>query len=87
MRARRRRVPLLGRLAADPPDGMGAANQAGLDFYRRLVDGLLERNIEPTLTLYHWDLPQALEDQGGWCRPRHRRALRGLRRHRRQSPR
>ena len=49
-----------------PPDGKGPANQAGLDFYRRLIDGLLERDIEPTLTLYHWDLPQALEDQGGW---------------------
>ena len=48
------------------PDGKGPANQAGLDFYRRLVDGLLERDIEPTLTLYHWDLPQALEDEGGW---------------------
>ena len=48
------------------PDGKGPANQAGLDFYRRLIDGLLERDIEPTLTLYHWDLPQALEDQGGW---------------------
>ena len=49
------------------PDGKGPANQAGLDFYRRLVDGLRERDIEPTLTLYHWDLPQALEDNGGWC--------------------
>lgn len=49
------------------PDGKGPANQAGLDFYRRLVDGLLARDIEPTLTLYHWDLPQPLEDEGGWC--------------------
>ena len=49
------------------PGGRGPANQRGLDFYRRLVDGLLERNIEPTLTLYHWDLPQPLEDAGGWC--------------------
>jgi beta-glucosidase len=49
------------------PEGKGPANQAGLDFYRRLVDGLHARNIEPTLTLYHWDLPQALEDEGGWC--------------------
>ncbi len=49
------------------PTGRGPANQAGLDFYRRLVDGLRERNIEPTLTLYHWDLPQTLEDDGGWC--------------------
>ncbi|MFZ0767665.1 MAG: GH1 family beta-glucosidase [Acidimicrobiales bacterium] len=48
------------------PDGKGPANQAGLDFYRRLVDGLLARSIEPTLTLYHWDLPRALEDHGGW---------------------
>ena len=47
------------------PDG-GAVNQAGLDFYSRLVDQLLEKNIKPWLTLYHWDLPQTLEDAGGW---------------------
>ncbi|MGB3683729.1 MAG: GH1 family beta-glucosidase [Rubrobacteraceae bacterium] len=48
------------------PEGSGPANQKGLDFYRRLVEGLRRRNIEPMLTLYHWDLPQALEDSGGW---------------------
>jgi beta-glucosidase len=48
------------------PDGAGAVNQAGLDFYRRLVEGLLARDIEPIATLYHWDLPQALQDGGGW---------------------
>ena len=48
------------------PAGSGPANRVGLDFYRRLVDGLLERRITPALTLYHWDLPQALEDRGGW---------------------
>ncbi len=48
------------------PTGRGPANQAGLDFYSRLVDGLLERGITPVATLYHWDLPQALEDEGGW---------------------
>ncbi|HLI02551.1 MAG TPA: GH1 family beta-glucosidase [Acidimicrobiales bacterium] len=48
------------------PDGKGPANQAGLDFYKRLVDGLRERGITPALTLYHWDLPQALQDAGGW---------------------
>jgi beta-glucosidase len=48
------------------PDGKGPANQAGLDFYRRLVDGLVNRGVLPALTLYHWDLPQALEDAGGW---------------------
>jgi beta-glucosidase len=48
------------------PEGSGAANQKGLDYYRRLVDGLRGRSIEPMLTLYHWDLPQALEDRGGW---------------------
>lgn len=48
------------------PDGSGPPNQEGLDFYRRLVDGLRRRSIEPMLTLYHWDLPQALEDRGGW---------------------
>jgi beta-glucosidase len=48
------------------PDGRGRANQAGLDHYRRLVDALRERDIAPVLTLFHWDLPQALEDAGGW---------------------
>ena len=48
------------------PEGSGPANQKGLDFYRRLVEGLRHRNIEPMLTLYHWDLPQVLEDSGGW---------------------
>jgi beta-glucosidase len=48
------------------PDGRGAANSRGLDFYERLVDGLLARGIAPTPTLYHWDLPQPLEDDGGW---------------------
>src|SRR3712207_1089378 len=48
------------------PEGSGPANQRGLDFYRRLIDGLRQRSIEPILTLYHWDLPQTLEDRGGW---------------------
>ena len=47
------------------PDG-GPVNEPGLDFYDRLVDALLEHHISPWLTLYHWDLPQVLEDQGGW---------------------
>ncbi len=47
-------------------DGKGRPNQAGLDFYSRLVDGLGERGIKAFVTLYHWDLPQALEDAGGW---------------------
>ena len=48
------------------PTGSGAVNPEGLDFYSRLVDGLLERGIKPVATMYHWDLPQALEDAGGW---------------------
>lgn len=48
------------------PDGKGRVNPRGLDHYERLVDGLLEANIEPLVTLYHWDLPAALNDLGGW---------------------
>ncbi len=48
------------------PEGTGRANAAGLDFYDRLVDALLEKGIEPLATLYHWDLPAALDDRGGW---------------------
>ena len=49
------------------PTGRGAVNEAGLDFYSRLVDGMLERGLQPWATLYHWDLPQALQDAGGWA--------------------
>ena len=48
------------------PAGTGAINQKGLDFYDRLVDGILEAGIRPMACLYHWDLPQPLEDRGGW---------------------
>ena len=48
------------------PEGTGRVNQKGIDFYSRLVDGLLESGIEPFATLYHWDLPAALDDRGGW---------------------
>ena len=49
------------------PDGKGKPNAAGLDFYRRLCEGLRERDIVPMATLYHWDLPQAIHDEGGWA--------------------
>ena len=48
------------------PEGLGRVNTLGLDFYDRLVDELLDNEIEPFVTLYHWDLPQPLEDRGGW---------------------
>ncbi len=48
------------------PDGSGAWNEEGIDFYARLITALLEKNISVHMTLYHWDLPQALQDQGGW---------------------
>jgi beta-glucosidase len=49
------------------PTGRGAINQPGLDFYRSLIEGLHSRDIAPAITLFHWDLPQALEDAGGWA--------------------
>ncbi|HEX3896084.1 MAG TPA: GH1 family beta-glucosidase [Rudaea sp.] len=51
------------------PNGKGAVNQKGLDFYARLVDTLITNGIEPLATLYHWDLPAALDDRGGWLNP------------------
>ena len=59
------------------PEGTGRVNPRGLDFYTRLVDTLLEHGIEPIATLYHWDLPAALEDRGGWA---HRRCAEVVRR-------
>jgi beta-glucosidase len=50
------------------PDGVGAVNTAGLDFYDRLIDGLLERGISPVATLFHWDTPSTLEQTGGWTK-------------------
>ena len=51
------------------PTGIGEVNEQGLDFYDRLVDTLLDAKINPYITLYHWDLPQALQDKGGWENP------------------
>ncbi|HMB93562.1 MAG TPA: GH1 family beta-glucosidase [Rhodothermales bacterium] len=51
------------------PDGTGMVNNQGVDFYDRLVDALLEKGIQPFATLYHWDLPAALDDRGGWLNP------------------
>ncbi|MBA2381422.1 MAG: family 1 glycosylhydrolase, partial [Chloroflexi bacterium] len=51
------------------PTGTGGVNQLGLDFYGRLVDALLEAGIEPLVNLFHWDLPQALQDRGGFANP------------------
>ncbi|WP_231747849.1 family 1 glycosylhydrolase, partial [Auraticoccus cholistanensis] len=48
------------------PAGTGAVNPAGLDFYRRVAETCLEHGVQPYATLYHWDLPQVLEDRGGW---------------------
>ncbi|NBD30345.1 MAG: beta-glucosidase [Alphaproteobacteria bacterium] len=51
------------------PEGRGKANPEGLDFYDRLVDGMLERGLKPFQTLYHWEMPSALADLGGWTNP------------------
>ena len=51
------------------PTGKGKINQKGVDYYNKVIDTCLENKIQPWLTLYHWDLPQSIEDKGGWARP------------------
>ena len=48
------------------PEGVGKVNQKGIDFYNAVIDELLKNGIEPYITLFHWDYPQALQDRGGW---------------------
>ncbi|MCU0690910.1 MAG: GH1 family beta-glucosidase [Polyangiaceae bacterium] len=60
------------------PDGVGSVNPAGISFYDRLVDALLEAGIRPFVTLYHWDLPQALQNEGGWPNRRTAAAFAGF---------
>ena len=68
-RARAERLSLQHRLGAGLSFGRGAVNEGGMDFYERLVDTLLGNGIEPVATLFHWDLPVALDDRGGWLNP------------------
>ena len=48
------------------PEGIGKINSSGVEYYNRLIDACIEQDVEPWITLYHWDLPQALEEKGGW---------------------
>ena len=59
----------MGTQSVTIPDGIGETNQLGIDYYNKLINELIANDITPAVTLYHWDLPQTLQDLGGWLNP------------------